>query len=135
MASRSINKNRRYKYAAGAAAVVVGAGFLLLNTFPHLRQNFFGLLSNPKSNPKDTKYQKPAKSGEEEDNELADEAHDEEEAAHSRSVTSYTAPQGEVEQWSHTELKEWLESKEIFAPEDAPTNDLVSLASSLIKEI
>lgn len=85
-------RSRRFQLAT-AAAVVLGAAVLVVNTFPHLVSTLAPRQPAP-----------PAPEPEEEE-ESDDEVVDGEGA-----MSAYVAPKGPTSGWSPAELREWLQS-------------------------
>lgn len=94
-------RGRNLKVAAGAGAVVLGAGYLLLSTFPHLKTSIYNYVTNTQEEASD-------------DNEPIElsrsdvqQAEKEEEEALSQTVVGDSSLV-DINEWSQDNLKHWL---------------------------
>ncbi|CDK28995.1 unnamed protein product [Kuraishia capsulata CBS 1993] len=103
-------RQRRFAAFTAATAVVVGAGAVFLQTYPHL---------DPTEKIKAFLYSKlPSQANEEsEDSALTE--------------SSYALPESSVEEWSEEDLRRFLEQKQVVAPEGAAVEELLALVKSL----
>mmetsp|Transcript_48 Transcript_48/g.54 ORF Transcript_48/g.54 Transcript_48/m.54 type:complete len:123 (+) Transcript_48:17-385(+) len=120
MAVQLKSSRSRFKVTATAGAVIIGS-YIVLKTFPHLKDSIYNYLTG---------------SGEIEDDNKPIELNEEAENQQADIETKITEPDNDAEvvaNWSDNTLKSWLRDKEINAPPNASHNSLVSLVESIKK--
>lgn len=100
------SRNRNIKLAASVGAVIIGAGYIVLTTFPHLKSTICStLLGSKKPDVKGTDDNEPIELYEDSESEYEDsdseDAADTTEALNEESIVN-------VEKWSDENLKSWL---------------------------
>ncbi|KAK7679838.1 hypothetical protein QCA50_017165 [Cerrena zonata] len=116
-------RGRNLKVAAGTGAVVLGAGYLLISTFPHLKTSIYNYLTNTQEEASD-------------DNEPIElsrsdvQQAEKEEEALSQTVVGDSSLV-DINEWSQDNLKHWLSQKEISPPPDATRDGLISYVKSI----
>lgn len=103
---KASNRNRNIKLAATAGAVIIGASYIILSTFPHLKSTIYNtLLGSNKPDVKGNDDNEPIELNEESESEYED--------SDSEDLSNTTEPFNEesivnVEKWSDENLKSWL---------------------------
>lgn len=95
-------RNRNIKLAATAGAVLFGAGYLILTTFPHLKTSIYNTLTGTKTDKDED---------EEADNqpiELREETSREKDIESSIQIVNGEESIVNIEKWSDENLKSWL---------------------------
>ncbi|CAH2352357.1 hypothetical protein CLIB1423_06S04588 [[Candida] railenensis] len=105
---KASNRNRNIKLAATAGAVIIGASYIILSTFPHLKSTIYNtLLGSKKPEVKGNDDNEPIELNEESASEYEDSDSD------SEDLSNNTEPLNDesivnVEKWSDENLKSWL---------------------------
>ncbi|ODV79044.1 uncharacterized protein CANTADRAFT_244198 [Suhomyces tanzawaensis NRRL Y-17324] len=123
------SRNRTWKFTAAKGAVVVGAAYLILSTFPHLRKSVFELISGTKKKESSEDANKDPK--EYDDNTPIELEDKESPKSLDESAVNITQSQVDIAEWSQADLKSWLGEKEINPPPNASHDNLVSLVKSI----